>query len=160
MMNRNTVTALAVAALVSAMSTVPTMAQQAKPAPPAAAPAPEVERGSDAWLQQRGETYRSAPDSRQDPKEQAETSRLNASIAAQNAQADQTDADNAARYAEETAEWRAERDRIEAENAREAAAYATEVAAAEAEHRRRIAVYEAAVAECERAGGRNCRAGK
>lgn len=160
MMNRNTVTIFAIAALMSAATTFPVMAQQTKPVPPTAAPAPEVERGSDAWLQQRGETYRAAPDSQQDPKEQAETSRLNAGIAAQNAQADQTDADNAARFENETAEWRAERDRIEAENARAAAAYATAVAAAEAENHRRIAAYEAAVAECERAGGRNCRAGK
>lgn len=160
MKNRNAVIALAVAALMSATSPLAAMARQTKPAPPAAAPAPNVERGSDAWLQQRGETYRAAPDSQQNPKEQAETSRLNAGIAAQNAQADQTDADNAERYADETAQWRAERDRIEAENARAEAAYATAVAATEAENRRRIAAYEAAVAECERAGGRNCRAGK
>lgn len=160
MMNRNAVTVLAAAALMSATGALPVMARQAKPAPPAAAPPPDVERGSDAWLQQRGETYNAAPDSQQDPKEQAETSRLNAENAARNARADQTDADNAARFEEETAEWRAERDRIEAESARAAAAHATAVAAAEAENQRRIAAYEAAVAECERAGGRNCRAGK
>lgn len=161
MMTRNPVTVLAVAALMSATVALPVTARQAKPVPPpAAASAPDVERGSDAWLQQRGETYRAAPDSRQDPKEQAETSRLNAGIAARNTQADQTDADNAARYEEETAAWRAERDRIEAENARAAAAHATAAAAAAAENQRRIDAYEAAVAECERAGGRNCRAGK
>src|SRR4051794_31463276 len=123
-MTRTPITALALATLLS-MSALPATAQQTKPAPPAAATAATApEPGSDAWLRQRSETYRSGPDSPQDPKEQAVTSQLNATIAANNAQADQTDADNAARHAEETAQWRAERDRIEAENAREAAAYA------------------------------------
>lgn len=156
-MTRTPITALALATLL-ALGALPATAQQTKPAPPAASTAPEP--GSEAWLRQRRETYHPAPDSRQDPKEQLETSRLNAAVADHNAQADQTDTDNAARYAEETEQWRAERDRIDAENARQAAAYATAVAAAEAENRRRIAAYEAAVAECERAGGRDCRAGK
>lgn len=156
-MTRTPITALALATLLS-ISALPATAQQTKPAPSPATAAPEP--GSEAWLRQRGETYHPAPDSRQDPKEQLETSRLNAAVAEHNAQADQADADNAARHAEETEQWRLERDRIDAENARAAAAYATAVAAAEAENRRRIAAYEAAVAECERAGGRNCRAGK
>ena len=70
-----------IAASALAMAAAPVLAQTAPAS--TAQPVP----GSEEWLRLRGEMYRAAPDSEQDPAELAATARLNAEIAARNAAA-------------------------------------------------------------------------
>lgn len=106
--------------------------------------------GSEEWLRQRGESYRAAPDSEQDPAEVAETVRLNADIAARNAAAEQAEAEAAATFERESAQWRAETARLETERAQYEADLAASNAA-RAAYERAHAQWEAEVAACERA---------
>lgn len=155
-MSRPLSSIIATAALIAAFSGAPVSAQQAKPTPTPAqstAPADTPVPGSEEWERQRGETYRTVPDSRQNPTEVAATSKLNAGIVAQNEAAAQAEAaiiasNDAAREA-----WQAETARVEADNARIAA----ENAAAQERYQRDMALYEQSVRACEQAGGRNCR---
>ncbi len=128
----------------------PALAQQADKPADAATPAP----GSEEWLRLRGETYRSAPDSEQDPAEVAATIKLNAGIAAANAAADQADAEAQAAFEAENARWRAETAAVETARAQ----WEADAAAAEAAQRRwerEQAAWEAEMAAC-RASGRRC----
>ncbi|KQY85001.1 hypothetical protein [Brevundimonas sp. Root1423] len=106
--------------------------------------------GSEEWLRQRGETYRAAPDSEQDPAEVAETVRLNAQIAARNAAAERAEAEGAATFERESAQWRAETARLETQRAQYEADLAA-ANAARAAYERAQAAWEAEVAACERA---------
>ncbi|WP_291838077.1 cell wall hydrolase [Brevundimonas sp.] len=134
------------------MAAAPAVAQAAKPVaePQAAAPAP----GSDEWLRLRGETYHSAPESAQDPAEISATAKLNESIAARNAAAEQAEAADQARFDSETQRW-------EADSARSSTArvqWEADVAAAnaaQAQWERDRAAWEAEVAAC-RASRRPC----
>ncbi|HEY0102210.1 MAG TPA: cell wall hydrolase [Brevundimonas sp.] len=131
------------AAPVLAQTTPPQAPAQA--APPTSAPAP----GSEEWLRLRGETYRAAPDSQQDPAEVAQTIKLNAEIAARNQAADRADAAAAAEFERQSAQWREETARLETERAQwEADAAAAE--AARVRYERDLAAWEAEVAACQR----------
>ncbi|WP_332659203.1 hypothetical protein [Brevundimonas sp.] len=106
--------------------------------------------GSEEWLRQRGESYSAAPDAEQDPAEVAETIRLNAGIAARNAAAERAEAEGAATYERESAQWRAETARLETQRAQYEADLAASNAA-RAAYERAHAAWEAEVAACERA---------
>ncbi|MBF0664564.1 MAG: cell wall hydrolase [Brevundimonas sp.] len=135
-------TLIAAAAVV--LAAAPVLAQTAPP------PA-DAEPGSEAWLRQRGEMYRRAPDSEQDPAEVAATARLNAEIAARNSAAAETDAEAAVSFEQRNAEWRAETARLETERA-QWEANASAANAAQARWERDLAAWEAEVAACRRAG--------
>jgi hypothetical protein len=114
-------------------------------APPAAAPTP----GSDEWLRLRGESYSAGPAVQQDPAEVAETTRLNAEIAARNNAAERRETEDAATWQAEDARWRAETARLETERAQ----WQADAAAAEAarlRYERERAAWAAEVAACER----------
>jgi putative hemolysin len=100
-------------------------------------------------LRLRGETYRAAPDSQQDPAEVAQTIKLNAEIAARNQATDRADAAAAAEFERQSAQWREETARLETERAQwEADAAAAE--AARVRYERDLAAWEAEVAACQR----------
>jgi chromosome segregation ATPase len=111
------------------------------------APAPS---GSEEWLRQRGESYSAAPDAEQNPAEVAETIRLNALIAARNDAAERAEAEDAARFERESAQWRAETARLETQRAQYEADLAA-ANAARAAYDRAMAAFEAEIAACERA---------
>lgn len=159
-MTRMTFTALAALLLAAA----PALAQSIPPKPgmqpaPQAAPTQTPTTpapGSEEWLRLRGESYRAAPDSEQDPGEVAETVKLNAEIAARNAAAERAEAEATAAFEAETARWREEAARIETQRAQwEADNAAAEAARAQWERDR--AAWEAEVAACERAHRSGCR---
>lgn len=134
---------LLVAAPVLAQTTQPQATASAKTS---ATPAP----GSEEWLRLRGESYSAAPDTEQDPAEVAETIRLNAEIAARNAAADRAEAEGAATFERQSAQWREETARLETQRAQ----YEADLAAANsarAAYERAQAAWEAEVAACERA---------
>lgn len=106
--------------------------------------------GSEEWLRQRGESYRAAPDSEQNPAEVAETIRLNAEIAARNAAAERAEAESQATFERESARWREETARIETQRVQYEADLAA-ANAARAAYERAHAAWEAEVAACERA---------
>lgn len=115
------------------------------PAGPAAAPAP----GSEEWLRLRGESYSAAPRADQDPAEVAETTRLNAEIAARNNAAERLEVEGTAAWQAEDTRWRAEVARLETQRAQwEADSAAAE--AARLRYERDRAAWEAEVAACER----------
>lgn len=123
-----------------------TTRQQATVAsPPAPVSAPV---GSEAWLRQRGETYRAPAESAQDPEEVAETSRLNAEAATRSAAEIQAGAEALER---QTAQWREEAARAETQRAQYEADLAT-ANAAQAAYERAQAAWRAELAACERAG--------
>lgn len=155
-MSRPLSSIVATATLVAAVLGTPALAQQAKPIPAPAqssAPADTPVPGSEEWERQRGETYRTVPDSRQDPAEVAATIRLNAGIVAQNEAAAEAEVATIAANDAVREAWLAESAQIEADNARIAA----ENAAAQERYQRDMALYEQSVRACEQAGGRNCR---
>lgn len=155
-MSRPLSSIVATATLVAAVLGTPALAQQAKPIPAPAqssAPADTPVPGSEEWERLRGETYRAVYDSRQDPAEMAATSKLNASIVAQNEAAAEAEAATIAANDAAREAWQAETARIEADNVRIAA----ENAAAQERYQRDMALYEQSVRACEQAGGRNCR---
>jgi len=105
--------------------------------------------GSEEWLLQRGESYSAAPDSEQNPAEVAETIRLNAEIAARNAAAERAEAESAATYERQSAQWREETARLETQRAQ----YEADLAAsnsARAAYERAQAAWQAEMAACER----------
>lgn len=147
---------VAVAALL--LAAAPVLAQTTRPqepvqrtTPPTTAPAvPGPTPGSEEWLRLRGESYSAAPEAEQDPAEVAETSRLNALIAARNAAAERRETEGTAAWEAEDARWRAETARLETQRAQwEADAAAAE--AARLRYERERAAWEAEVAACERA---------
>ncbi len=157
LMSRSFMT-IAAALVLGAALGLPTLAQQAKPAPAPApvqgtAPADSPVPGSEEWDRQRGETYRRVPESRQNPAELAATTKLNAGIVAQNEEAARAEAEIIASNDAAQENWQAETARIEADNARIAA----ENAAAQDRYQRDMALYEQSVRACEQAGGRTCR---
>jgi hypothetical protein len=109
-----------------------------------------VTPGSEEWLRLRGESYSAAPDSEQNPDEVAETIRLNAGIAARNAAAEQAEAESAAAFERQNAQWREETARLETQRAQYEADLAA-ANAARAAYERARAAWEAEVAACERA---------
>jgi len=114
---------------------------------PVAGPTP----GSDAWLRQRGESYRAAPEAQQDPAEVAETIRLNAEIAARNNAAERREVEGTAAWQAEDTRWRAEVARLETQRAQ----WEADTAAAEAarlRYERDRAAWAAEMAACERSG--------
>ena len=134
------------------LAAAPAVAQTAKPVaePQATAPAP----GSDEWLRQRGETYHSAPESAQDPAEISATAKLNESIAARNAAAEQAEAADQARFDSETQRWQADSARSSTARVQ----WESDVAAAnaaQAQWERDRAAWEREMAAC-RAAGRRC----
>ncbi|WP_426027070.1 hypothetical protein [Brevundimonas sp. TWP2-3-4b2] len=135
---------LLAAAPVLAQTTVPQATVSAKVQ--TSSPSP----GSEEWLRQRGESYSAAPDAEQDPAEVAETIRLNAAIAARNAAADRAEAEGAATYERESAQWREQTARLETQRVQYEADLAAANAARAAWERARAA-WEAEVAACERA---------
>lgn len=141
-------TAAAAAAILAA---APVLAQTTPPQAPvqATSPSPTPAPGSEEWLRLRGETYRAAPDSEQDPAEVAQTIKLNAGIAARNQAADRADAEAAAAFERQSAQWREEAARLETQRVQwEADAAAAE--AARARYERDRAAWEAEVAACQR----------
>lgn len=132
------------AAPVLAQTTVPQATVSAKGQAASASP------GSEEWLRQRGESYSAAPDAEQDPAEVTETIRLNAAIAARNAAADRAEAEGAATYERESAQWREQTARLETQRVQYEADLAAANAARAAWERARAA-WEAEVAACERA---------
>lgn len=112
--------------------------------------APSASTGSEEWLRQRGESYSAAPDAQQNPAEVAETIRLNAAIAARNAAADRAEADGAATFERESAQWREQTARLETQRVQYEADLAT-ANSARAAYERARAAWEAEVAACERA---------
>ncbi|MFN3557747.1 MAG: cell wall hydrolase [Brevundimonas sp.] len=149
-------TAVAVACLATLMMTAaPALAQSARPAAETqstapAAPAP----GSDDWLRQRGESYHSAPESAQDPAEVSATAKLNESIAARNAAAEQAEAAEQARFNSENQRWQDDAARSSTARVQWEADVAA-ANAAQARWERERAAYDAEVAAC-RASGRTC----
>lgn len=135
---------LTLTAAVLALAAAPALAQSA----PAPAPA---EAGSQEWLRQRGETYRRAPDSEQNPAEVAATARLNAEIAARNAAAAEAETGAMSAFEEQNARWRAETARLEAERAQWEANVAA-ANAARAQWERDKAAWEARMEACRRSG--------
>lgn len=153
-MSRSLLTLVTAAALGLTFG-LPTMAQQAKPVPPAVqstAPADSPVPGSEEWDHQRGETYRAVPDNRQDPAELEITGKLNSGIIVQNEEAARREAEIIASNDAAQESWQAEVARIEADNARIEA----ENTAAQERYQRDMALYEQSVRACEQAGGRNC----
>lgn len=128
---------------VLAQTTRPQATVSGKPGPASTTP------GSEEWLRQRGESYRSAPDAEQNPAEVAETIRLNAEIAARNAAAERAEAEAAATFERQSAQWREETARLETQRAQYEADLAASNAARAAYERARAA-WEAEVAACER----------
>lgn len=147
-MTRFTLTAGAALLLAAA----PVLAQTTPPQTtiPAKASSPTVSPGSEEWLRQRGESYRSAPDAEQDPAEVNETMRLNAEIVARNAAAERTEAEGTATFEKQSMQWREETARLETQRVQ----YEADLAAANsarASYDRAHAAWEAEVAACERA---------
>lgn len=154
-MTRTLPTRLGLTGLAALMLTVaPALAQTAKPAaaPQAAPQAPAP--GSDEWLRLRGETYHSAPESAQDPAEISATAKLNESIAARNAAAEQAEAAEQARFNSETQRWQDDTARSNTARVQWEADVAA-ANAAQAQWERERAAYEAEVVAC-RASGRRC----
>lgn len=150
-------TATAIAALL--LTAAPVLAQTTRPQEPvtprqSAAPATTASPvpGSEEWLRLRGESYRAAPESEQDPAEVAATMRLNAEIAARNNAAERQETEGNAAWQAEQARWREETARIETQRAQ----WEADTAAAEAarlRYEREMAAWEADLAACRRASG-------
>lgn len=137
---------LLAAAPVLAQTTAPQAAVSGK-VQTSTTPAPA---GSEEWLRQRGESYSAAPDAAQNPVEVAETIRLNAQIAARNNAAERAEAEAAATYERQSAQWREETARLETQRVQYEADLAASNAARAAYERARAA-FDAEVAACERA---------
>lgn len=135
---------LLAAAPVLAQTTAPQATVSGKAQPASATP------GSEEWLRLRGESYHQASDAEQNPAEVAETIRLNAEIAARNAAAEQAEAEGAAAFERQSAQWREETARLETQRAQYEADLAASNAARESYERARAA-WAAEVAACERA---------
>lgn len=134
------------------LAAAPVLAQTTAPQAtvPAKAPSASVTPGSEEWLRQRGESYHQASDAEQNPAEVAETIRLNAGIAARNAAAERAEAEGAAAFERQSAQWREEIARLETRRAQYEADLAA-ANAARAAYERERAAWEAEVAACERA---------
>jgi hypothetical protein len=120
-------------------------------------PAASESTAEAARLQALGETYHRAPDTAQDPAEQAATAKLNAMIAARNEAAERQEATDTAAYAEAQARYRAEAAAAATLQANYEANQRT-AAAARAEYERARATWEAMIRACEASGRRDCRA--
>lgn len=145
-------TCIAALMLAAAPAVAQTAPQAAKPVaePQASPPTP----GSEEWLRLRGETYHSAPESAQDPAEVSATAKLNESIAARNAAAEEAEAADQARFDSETQRWQADSARTSTARVQ----WESDVAAAnaaQAQWERDHAAWEAEMAAC-RAAGRRC----
>ncbi|HST92986.1 MAG TPA: cell wall hydrolase [Brevundimonas sp.] len=139
------------AATAVVLAAAPVLAQTTPPQAPvrAAASPSSPAPGTEEWLRLRGETYRAAPDSEQDPAEVARTIKLNSEIAARNQAADRADAEAAATFERQSAQWREEAARLETQRVQwEADAAAAE--AARLRYERDRAAWEAEVAACQR----------
>ena len=111
----------------------------------------------------KGERYRRAPDSKQDPDELRQTQALNAEIVAQNDLAENEDRANQAAQAEAQRRWQAELDQTEADARAARERHEADLrAAAEAQARydREMADWRATVAACERGDRARCNAGR
>ena len=148
--------AAAVACLATLMmAAAPALAQSARPAAETQATAPAAPApGSDDWLRQRGESYHSAPESAQDPAEVSATAKLNESIAARNAAAEEAEAAEQARFNSENQRWQDDAARSSTARVQWEADVAA-ANAAQARWERERAAYDAEVAAC-RASGRTC----
>lgn len=111
----------------------------------------------------KGERYRRAPDSKQDPDELRQTQALNAEIVAQNDLAENEDRANQAAQAEAQRRWQAELDQTEAETRAARERHEADLRAAEqaqARYDREMADWRATVAACERGDRARCNAGR
>lgn len=127
---------------------IPATAQSAPPADPVA-----------DLLRDRGETYRRAPDTLQDPDELRRTQALNAEIVAQNELAENQERADRETHDLAQSRYQAEMEAAEAERARfEAGLRASEEA--QARYEREMADWRATVAACERNDRARCLAGR
>lgn len=111
----------------------------------------------------KGERYRRAPNSKQDPDELRQTQALNAEIVAQNDLAENEDRANQAAQAEAQRRWQAELDQTEAETRAARERHEADLRAAEqaqARYDREMADWRATVAACERGDRARCNAGR
>lgn len=111
----------------------------------------------------KGERYRRAPDSKQDPDELRQTQALNAEIVAQNDLAENEDRANQAAQAEAQRRWQAELDQTEADARAARERHEADLRAAgeaQARYDREMADWRATVAACERGDRARCNAGR
>lgn len=111
----------------------------------------------------KGERYRRAPDSAQDPDELRRTQALNAEIAAQNDLAENEDRANQAAQAQAQRRWQAEMERNQADARVARERHEADLRAAEeaqARYERDMADWRATVAACERGDRARCNAGR
>lgn len=111
----------------------------------------------------KGERYRRAPDSAQDPDELRRTQALNAEIVAQNDLAENEDRANQAAQAEAQRRWQAELDQTEADARAARERHEADLRAAgeaQARYDREMADWRATVAACERGDRARCNAGR
>lgn len=140
--------AKAILALCLAVMPISAAAQTAPSADPVA-----------ALLRDRGESYRRAPDSSQDPDELRRTQALNAEIVAQNELAENQERADQAAFEEAQTQHRAEMETAEAERRifEERLRSSEE---AQARYEREMADWRATVAACERNDRARCLAGR
>lgn len=111
----------------------------------------------------KGERYRRAPDSAQDPDELRRTQALNAEIVAQNDLAENEDRANQTAQAEAQRRWQAELDQTEADARAARERHEADLRAAgeaQARYDREMADWRATVAACERGDRARCNAGR
>ncbi|WP_415288481.1 cell wall hydrolase [Brevundimonas sp. S1H14] len=111
----------------------------------------------------KGERYRRAPDSKQDPDELRRTQALNAEIVAQNDLAENEDRANQTAQAEAQRRWQAELDQTEADARAARERHEADLRAAgeaQARYDREMADWRATVAACERGDRARCNAGR
>ncbi|WP_339913566.1 cell wall hydrolase [uncultured Brevundimonas sp.] len=143
----------AASALALLASPLPALARQTPQAAPQPSPAAQ-----EAYLQARGETYRRAPDSEQDPTELATTASLNAEIVARNDAAERRETAETAAHAEASARYREEAAAVATQRANYEASLKT-AEAARVEYDRAYADWQATVRACEAGDRARCAAG-
>nr|WP_303705066.1 cell wall hydrolase [Brevundimonas naejangsanensis] len=148
----------ALAAPAGAQTTTP----RADP-PQAQSSAQAQSRDPVAEMLTKGERYRRAPDSKQDPDELRQTQALNAEIVAQNDLAENEDRANQAAQAEAQRRWQAELTQTEADARAARERHEADLRAAgeaQARYDREMADWRATVAACERGDRARCNAGR
>lgn len=148
----------ALAAPAGAQTTTP----RADP-PQAQSSAQAQSRDPVAEMLTKGERYRRAPDSKQDPDELRQTQALNAEIVAQNDLAENEDRANQAAQAEAQRRWQAELNQTEADARAARERHEADLRAAgeaQARYDREMADWRATVAACERGDRARCNAGR
>lgn len=148
----------ALAAPAGAQTTTP----RADP-PQAQSSAQAQSRDPVAEMLTKGERYRRAPDSKQDPDELRQTQALNAEIVAQNDLAENEDRANQAAQAEAQRRWQAELNQTKADARAARERHEADLRAAgeaQARYDREMADWRATLAACERGDRARCNAGR